>query len=88
MKIRAFLAMKFLTVKIFNELKLGFVCEGIIPSRYLKITNPAMTARIPDFCLLKSRCVILQHSPIQGSNNSNVRNYDISEDALRVVSGF
>ena len=52
MKIRAFLAMKFWTVKTFIELKLDFVCEGIlIPSWYLKLTNPAW---IPDFCLLKT----------------------------------
>ena len=44
---KSFLAITFLTVKTFIELKLDFVCEGIIPSRYLKLTNPAMIVRIP-----------------------------------------
>ena len=51
---KSILAIEFWTVKTFIELKLDFVCEGIIPSRYLKLRNPAMTARIPDFCLLKT----------------------------------
>ena len=54
MKIRAFLAKTFWIVKTYVELKLEFVCEGIIPSRYLKLKNSAMTARISDFCLLKT----------------------------------
>ena len=41
MKISAFLAMTFWTVKTFIELKLDFVSVEIIPSRYLKLTNPA-----------------------------------------------
>ena len=41
MKIRAFLAITFWTSH--------FVWEGIIPSRYLKLTNPVMIARIPAF---------------------------------------
>ena len=40
MKIRAILAMKSCIVKTFVELKLDFVCEGIIPSRCLKLTAP------------------------------------------------
>ena len=89
MKIIALLTMTFWTVKTFIKLKLDLVCEGIKPSRYLKLTNLVMTVRIPDFWR-RNRCVILQQSLIQGSNNLNVnvRNYDISEDALPLVSGF
>ena len=54
MKIRAFLAMTFWTVNTVIELKLDFVCKGIIPSRYLKLANPAMAARFTDFCILKT----------------------------------
>ena len=48
MKIRAFLALTFWIVKTFIELKLDFVCEGIVSSRFLKLTNPEIIARIPD----------------------------------------
>ena len=37
MKIRVFLATNFWTVKTFIEVNLDFVCERIIPSRYLKL---------------------------------------------------
>ena len=51
--------------KTFFELKLDFVCARIIiiPSRYLELANPAMTARIQDFCLLKT-VKSLQHNPV------------------------
>ena len=68
------------------------MCEGNNTISIFEVSNPAMTARIPDFFNEDGIDVgILQQSPIQGSNNLNlnVRNYDhVSEFKLQLVSDF
>ena len=89
MKIREFLAMTFWTVKTFIELKQDTVYEGINTISIFEVNKKKKTARIPDFCLLKTESMSdFAAKPHTGSNNLNVnvRNCDIFEDALRQLS--